>query len=55
MMQNSILTPVNFGDEGWIPNKKISFSNTNLREETKTITNTTMTVKAFPLSHVKNF
>lgn len=48
-------TWANFGDEGpGIQLKKYHFQTLNFDEETK-ITNTTMTVKAFPLSHVNPF
>jgi cAMP phosphodiesterase len=48
-------TWANFGDEGiGFQIKKYHFQTLNLREETA-IANTTMTVKAFPLSHVTPF
>ena len=48
-------TWANFGDEGiGFPLKKYHFQTLNIGEETP-ITNTTMTVKAFPLSHVNPF
>lgn len=48
-------TWANFGDKGpGTPLKKYHFQTLNIGEETP-ITNTTMTVKAFPLSHVNPF
>lgn len=48
-------TWANFGDEGsGFQLKKYHFQTLSMGEETK-ITNTTMTVKAFPLSHVNPF
>ena len=48
-------TWANFGDEGpGFQIKKYHFQTLTFGEETK-ITNTTMTVKAFPLSHVNPF
>lgn len=58
MMKNHYFngeTWANFGDSGLgFPLKKYHFQTLNLGEETK-ITNTQMTVKAFPLSHVNPF
>ena len=58
MMENHYFndqTWANFGDAGvGFPLKKYHFQTLNLSEETP-ITNTTMTVKAFPLSHVNPF
>lgn len=58
MMENHYFngqTWANFGDEGLgFPLKKYHFQTLTLGEETK-ITNTTMTVKAFALSHVNPF
>ena len=58
MMKNHYFndqTWANFGDAGvGFPLKKYHFQTLNLSEETP-ITNTTMTVKAFPLSHVNPF
>jgi len=48
-------TWANFGDEGLgFPLKKYHFQTLTIGEETP-VTNTTMTVKAFPLSHVNPF
>jgi len=58
MMENHYFndqTWANFGDQGvGFPLKKYHFQTLNLAEETP-LTNTTMTVKAFPLSHVNPF
>ncbi|PIF32301.1 3',5'-cyclic-nucleotide phosphodiesterase [Flavobacterium sp. 9] len=58
MMENHYFndqTWANFGDKGpGTPLKKYHFQTLNIGEETP-ITNTTMTVKAFPLSHVNPF
>ncbi|KUJ63108.1 3',5'-cyclic-nucleotide phosphodiesterase [Flavobacteriaceae bacterium CRH] len=58
MMENHYFndqTWANFGDAGvGFPLKKYHFQTLNISEETS-ITNTTMTVKAFPLSHVNPF
>lgn len=58
MMENHYFngdTWANFGDEGpGFQLKKYHFQTLSIDEETK-ITNTTMTVKAFPLSHVNPF
>jgi cAMP phosphodiesterase len=58
MMENHYFndqTWANFGDEGpGKPLKKYHFQTLKISEETP-ITNTTMTVKAFPLSHVNPF
>ncbi|CAM3577261.1 MBL fold metallo-hydrolase [Flavobacterium chungbukense] len=58
MMENHYFndqTWANFGDAGLgFPLKKYHFQTLNLNEETP-LTNTTMTVKAFPLSHVNPF
>ncbi|KQB38686.1 MBL fold metallo-hydrolase [Flavobacterium aquidurense] len=58
MMENHYFndeTWANFGDKGpGKPLKKYHFQTLNIGEETL-ITNTTMTVKAFPLSHVNPF
>ena len=58
MMENHYFndqTWANFGDIGpGTPLKKYHFQTLNIGEETP-ITNTTMTVKAFPLSHVNPF
>lgn len=58
MMENHYFndeTWANFGDQGLgKPLKKYHFQTLNISEETP-ITNTTMTVKAFPLSHVNPF
>lgn len=58
MMENHYFndqTWANFGDKGpGNPLKKYHFQTLNIAEETP-ITNTTMTVKAFPLSHVNPF
>jgi len=58
MMENHYFndqTWANFGDAGvGFPLKKYHFQTLNINEETP-ITNTTMTVKAFPLSHVNPF
>jgi cAMP phosphodiesterase len=58
MMENHYFndqTWANFGDQGiGFPLKKYHFQTLAIEEETP-ITNTTMTVKAFPLSHVKPF
>jgi len=58
MMENHYFndeTWANFGDKGpGTPLKKYHFQTLNIGEETP-ITNTTMTAKAFPLSHVNPF
>ncbi|MEZ0130467.1 MBL fold metallo-hydrolase, partial [Flavobacterium sp. LBUM151] len=58
MMENHYFndqTWANFGDSGvGFPLKKYHFQTLNINEETP-LTNTTMTVKAFPLSHVNPF
>ncbi len=58
MMENHYFndqTWVNFGDQGvGFPLKKYHFQTLNIAEETP-LTNTTMTVKAFTLSHVNPF
>jgi cAMP phosphodiesterase len=58
MMENHYFndqTWANFGDKGvGFPLKKYHFQTLNLGEETQ-LTNTKMTVKAFPLSHVNPF
>ncbi|WKL46906.1 3',5'-cyclic-nucleotide phosphodiesterase [Flavobacterium pectinovorum] len=58
MMENHYFndqTWANFGDAGvGFPLKKYHFQTLNIDEETP-LTNTTMTVKAFPLSHVNPF
>ena len=58
MMENHYFndqTWANFGDAGvGFPLKKYHFQTLNIGEETP-LTNTTMTVKAFPLSHVNPF
>ena len=58
MMENHYFndqTWANFGDKGpGVPLKKYHFQTLNIGAETP-ITNTTMTVKAFPLSHVNPF
>ena len=58
MMENHYFndqTWVNFGDQGvGFPLKKYHFQTLNIAEETP-LTNTTMTVKAFSLSHVNPF
>ncbi|WP_264538580.1 MBL fold metallo-hydrolase [Flavobacterium sp. N1736] len=58
MMENHYFndqTWANFGDQGvGVPLKKYHFQTLNIGEETP-LTNTTMTVKAFPLSHVNPF
>lgn len=58
MMENHYFndqTWANFGDKGpGVPLKKYHFQTLNIGTETP-ITNTTMTVKAFPLSHVNPF
>lgn len=58
MMENHYFndqTWANFGDAGvGFPLKKYHFQTLNIAEET-TLTNTKMTVKAFPLSHVNPF
>jgi cAMP phosphodiesterase len=58
MMENHYFndkTWANFGDKGFgIPLKKYHFQTLNVDEETP-ITNTEMTVKAFPLSHVNPY
>lgn len=58
MMENHYFndeTWANFGDKGpGTPLKKYHFQTLNINEETP-ITNTSMTVKAFPLSHVNPF
>ena len=58
MMKNHYFndqTWANFGDAGvGFPLKKYHFQTLNINEETP-LTNTTMTVKAFPLSHVNPF
>lgn len=58
MMENHYFndqTWANFGDKGpGFPLKKYHFQTLNVNEETP-LSNTTMTVKAFPLSHVNPF